>query len=298
MSRTPLAAVLVLAAVACGKSDKPAAGTGSAATASGSAAGATPGSAAATAPTPTPIPPGAVAIFVDDQQVAVVDKAALDAWPRVDALVPQSAQRLGVWEAIAVTGAAPLELKSPADQFPGLVPGLYPTPDGPAFGMFDLVDLTRRKPPTRGTATAVREVRIKLAADSDRGMNEEGSKAAFDPKTLQIAIEGGTKPMLTGEEIIELPREAPPNGDTNTQGWKLTTFLAAGGITKFKKLLLSDAAGTTLTLTPAELDPARSVPFFKLNRQGQLRLRLYTKEGDGWVLGGNLRGLTSIKVLE
>jgi hypothetical protein len=297
MSRTPLAAVLVLAAVGCGKSDKPA-GAGSAAAGPTSASGSAGSSAVAPAPAPAPVPAGAVAIFVDDQQVAVVDKAALDGWPRVDALVPQSAQRLGTWEAITIEAAPAVVLKSPADQFPALVPALYPTPAGPAFGMFDLVDLTRRTPPTRGTAAGVREIRIKLAADSDRGMNEEGSKAGFDPKELQVAIEGGTKPVLTGEEIIELPREAPPNGDTNTQGWKLTTFLAAGGITKFKKLLLTDAAGTTLTLTPAELDPATSVPFFKLNRQGQLRLRLYTKEGDGWVLGGNLRGLASIKVLE
>jgi hypothetical protein len=239
-----------------------------------------------------------VAIFVDEQQVAVVDAAKIGEWPRVDGLVPQAAQRLGTWETVSVEATAPQQLMNPADRYPGLVPALYPGPDGPAFGMFDVVDLAK-KGTARGIAiTNVRALRIKLEADSDRGMNEEGSKAGFDPSTLKIKIVGGKKDALTGEEIIDLPREAPPNGDTNTQGWKLTTFLTAAGITKWKKIQLADPTGTTLDVTPADVDPAKSVPFFKLNRQGQLRLRLYTKEGDGWVLGGNLRGLASITVVQ
>lgn len=287
MSRAAAVTLVALALTACGKShDKPGPAPGS-----GSARASGSGRAAA-------VPPGAVAIFVDGAQVAVIDAAKIGTWPRIDGLVPEAAQRLGTWKALTVDGATTQVLPSPADRFPGLVPALYPAPDGAGFGMFDVVDLAKKASPKGAATTGVRAVRIELEADSDRGQNEEGGKASFDPAQLEIAIKGGTKAKLTGLEIIDLPREAPPNGDTATQGWKLQTFLAAAGITTWKKLLLTDAAGTTLTLTPAEMDPAKSVPYFKLNRQGQLRLRLYTKEGDGWVLGGNLRGLASIEVLE
>jgi hypothetical protein len=290
------AAVAVLALGACDKSSSksdPGKGTGATAGTGTGTAGAS-GSAAA----PVAGPPGSVAIFVDGQQVATVDAAKVSEWPRVDGLVPVAAQRLGVWQAVAVEGATPQKLPNPADRYPSLVPALYPGPDGPAFGMFDVVDLAK-KGTARGVAiTGVTALRITLEADSDRGMNEEGDKGGFDPNALEIKVKGGTKEKLTGQEIIDLPREAPPNGDANTQGWKLTTFLTAAGITKWKKIQLADPGGTTLDVTPADVDPAKSVPFFKLNRQGQLRLRLYTKEGDGWILGGNLRGLASITVLQ
>jgi hypothetical protein len=277
MSRPPVAAAVLVAAAlaACGKSEsKP-----------------------EPAPNPTPAPaPAGVAVFVDDQQVATIDAAKLAAWPRLDGIVPVAAQRLGTWESLAVKGAKDDVLTAPADKFPSLIPALYPGADGaPALGMFDIIELTKKTPP-KVTFAVVREVRVKLLADSDRGMNEEGSKDAFDPAKLVIAIEGGPQPQLTGTQIIELPRETPPNGDTATTGWTLVTLLKAAGITQPKELLLTDDNGATLTLTAAQLDPATSVPYVKLNRQGQLRFRVYTKQNDGWALGGSLRGIKTIKV--
>ena len=245
-------------------------------------------------PGPAPAPAGVV-VFVDDQEVATIDAAKLATWPRLDGIVPAAAQRLGTWESVAVKGAKDEVLTAPADRYPSLIPALYPGPGGPALGMFDIIGLTKKTDPAL-TFAGVREVRVKLLADSDRGMNEEGSKDAFDPAKLVIAIEGGPQPQLTGTQIIELPREAPPNGDTATTGWTLVTLLGAAGIAQPKELLLTDDNGTTLTITRAQLDPATSVPYVKLNRQGQLRFRVYSKQNDGWALGGALRGIKSIKV--
>jgi hypothetical protein len=246
---------------------------------------------------PTEPAPGAgtVAVFVDDQPVATIDAAKLATWPRLDGIVPVAAQRLGTWESLAVKGAKDEVLTAPADRFPSLIPALYPGPGGPSLGMFDIIELTKKTAP-KVTFAGVRELRVKLLADSDRGLNEEGSKDAFDPAKLIIAIEGGPQPQLTGTQIIELPRDTPPNGDTATTGWTLVSLLRAAGIEKPKSLLLTDEHGATLTLTAAQLDPATSVPYVKLNRQGALRFRMYTKQNDGWALGGALRGIASIKV--
>jgi hypothetical protein len=283
--RAAVALVLVLiAAPGCGKSSAPAgAGTGSAGS----------GSARAAAQ-----PAGTIAVFVDDAQVALIDATQLATWPRVDGVVPETAQRLGTWASLAVRGTTDQVIPAPADRYPSLVPAVYPGPDGPAFGMFDLVDHVKKATP-RLAITGVRELRITLAQDSDRGANEDGGKpGSFDPNQIVVAIEGGTKPKLTGPEIFDLPREPPPNGDINTQGWRLTTLLAAAGIKQPRAILLTDAAQTSLTLTAQQLDPATSVPYLKLNRQGQLRFRVYTKQGTGWTLGGNLTGLSSIKVVQ
>jgi hypothetical protein len=53
-----------------------------------------------------------------------------------------------------------------------------------------------------------------------------------------------------------------------------------------------------LTLEKEDLDPKLAVPFIKLNRQGSLRFRTYRKQGTGWSMGGDLRGLRKIQVLQ
>ena len=67
------------------------------------------------------------------------------------------------------------------------------------------------------------------------------------------------------------------------------------GIKTFTKLTLSSDDGASVPLTKAELGED-SIPFVKLNRKGQLRFRLYKKQGDGFTSGADLRSLTRIKV--
>jgi hypothetical protein len=291
MVRLAVVALATLTAAACSKADSTAGKAGP-----GTGAGTGTGTAAIPAPPPTPA--GAVAVFVDDKPTATLDAATIATWPRIDAALPAEMQKLGTWESISLRGTTNQDIMAPADRYPSLVPALYPGADGGvAFGMFDIVDHAKKAAP-RVTVAGVREIRIKLVEDSDRGMNEDGGGAGFDVTKLSVAIEGGTKPRLTGEEIINLKREPPPNGDVNTQGWRLTTLLDAAGIKNPKELLLSDSGSVHLTVTAAQLDPATSVPYLKLNKQGALRFRIYTKEGSGWTLGGNLKGLASIKVVK
>jgi len=61
---------------------------------------------------------------------------------------------------------------------------------------------------------------------------------------------------------------------------------------------LSGESGSSVTLEKQDLDPKTSVPFVKLNRQGQLRFRVFKKQGESWQPGPDLRGLTKIEVLE
>ena len=105
--------------------------------------------------------------------------------------------------------------------------------------------------------------------------------------------------LVEGKALLATPRSPMP-GDTGGEGkgWPLTTILELGGVTKFQRLLLTDAGGTNLTLDKADFDPKKSVPFIKLNRQGQLRFRVYKKQGDTWQAAGDLRGLVSVQVVK
>ena len=86
--------------------------------------------------------------------------------------------------------------------------------------------------------------------------------------------------------------------EADAKGWPLTALLDAAGVTKFERLLLTDASNANLTLDKADLDPKTSVPYVKLNRSGQLRFRIYKKQGDAWTQTGDLRGLVSIEVIK
>jgi hypothetical protein len=243
-------------------------------------------------------PPGSVTVYLNDKLVATLESSRIAAWPRLDAVVPVEAQQLGTWSSMMVKGASPADIVQPSAKYPNDVPVVYPGPDGPALGWFDLVDLANKGAP-KATFAGVTEVRITRDEDSDRGLNEDATGVQdFDPAQIDIKIEGGPRPLLAGADIVQIAREAPPNGDTKTQGWKLTTLMAAAGIEDAPKVTLTDESGTSVTLTAAELDPGKSIPFLKLNKKGQLRFRVYTKQGDGWQLGGNLKGLSSIKVVK
>ena len=98
-------------------------------------------------------------------------------------------------------------------------------------------------------------------------------------------------------QLLELTREGMPGGGGDAKGWRLETLLKAAGVTTFEKLMLYDAAGTTLPLEKKDLD-ANTIPFIKLNRKGSLRFRLYKKQGEGFQNAGELSALARIEVIK
>lgn len=284
-----LAALAGLAALGC-RGDKPAAsagGSGSAAPAAGSPAAAT-GPAAAGS--------GGVELFVNDLTIGSVQPSLVASWPRLDALVPGDARKLGTWDLVTISSGKPqpTALAQPSTRFPDMVPAVFPGDGGaPAFGMFDPVELARKgKPAMR--EDHVTAIRIKLAQGGNRGQNDDGGGTAADPTQLVIAVKTAAGvSQLTGAQVLALPREPTP-GNPDQKGWRLAALLAAAGIKTFEHLVLRDAAGNNLTLDKADVSDT-SVPFLKLNKQGMLRLKVYKKAGDGWNTAGDLRGLTAIE---
>jgi len=260
----------------------PAEGSATGSAAAGSAAGAT--------------IPGAIALFVNDLAIGSVQPSLIASWPRLDALVPGDARKLGTWELVSLQGAgpAPHDVPKPSSAFPDMVPALFPGEGGaPAFGMFDPVELARKGAPAM-REDHVTAIRIKVAQGGGRGQNDDGGASAGDPTKLAVAIKtpAGTT-TLTGDKLLALPREAMP-GNPDQKGWRLSALLAAAGVTKFDRLILSDASGANLTLDKADVSDT-SVPFIKLNKQGALRLRVLKKTGDGWNPAGDLRALAAIE---
>lgn len=268
---------VALALVACGKSETKAPAPGSA---SGS--------------TVAPVADG-LEVFVNDKSVAKLSMKELEAWPRLDTLVPMDARRIGSWTSVTVRGASekPVELQRPGDHYRDQVLALFAADGKPAFGVFDPVELAKKGAPSL-KETRVSEIRIVADTSGGRGQNESGAGGGTDPLAIVIAIKtpaGESK--FTGEQLLKLPREDQPGGDT--KGWKLSSILAAAQITKYEKLILSDAGGTSLQLAKGEFDDKDVVPFIKLNKGGQLRLRVYKKQGEGWGQSGDLRGLATIE---
>ncbi len=286
--RTALWLIIGIALSACGgKKDEPAAGSGSAPAGTGSA---------------TVVPAAkTVELFVDDVSVAKVDHAVISGWPRLDTLLPIEARRLGKWEAIYMKGAKPAvsELDKPFETYRDYVPALFPGDNGAvSFGMFDPVELGKKgKPALR--EDGITELRVKLAANTGRGENETGAGGGTDPTQLELKIKTANgESILKGDKLMEIPREAMPGGGGDAKGWKLVTVLDAAGVKTFNKLLLTDAAGLTLTLEKQDFDGTNTIPFIKLNRQGSLRFRIFKKQGDGFQATGDLRALASIEVLK
>ncbi|HEU0033420.1 MAG TPA: hypothetical protein VFQ53_22465 [Kofleriaceae bacterium] len=283
--RTWLCCLLAIA-LGCGgkKEDRPAVASGSAPAAIGDAVPAG--------------PPAALEIFVDDKSVAKVTSEQLAKWPRLDTLVPEDDRRLGTWQMVRLRSSepAPIEVARPSASYPQMVPAIFPGDGGvPAFGMFDPVALAKHgKPALRHDA--IKEIRIEVAREGRGGEHQGGAGGTDDPLKLVLTfkLKTGDK-QLTGEQIVALPRESQP-GSEDTKGWRLAQLLAAAGVTKYSKLALIDAGGTSLILDKAELDDKNVVPFVKLNRQGSLRFRLLKKQGTGWQAAGDLRALATIKV--
>jgi hypothetical protein len=249
-------------------------------------------------------PPAAVAaapaagleLFVDEVSIGQVQPAQIASWTRLDSLVPGDARKLGTWDRVTLQGAAagPVELAHPSSKYPDMVPAIFPGDGGaPAFGMFDTVELARKgKPAMR--ADRITAIRIALKQGGNRGQNDDGGGAAADPTKLVVTVKSpaGTT-RLTGDQLLGLPREAQP-GNPDQKGWRLQALLDAAGVKTYDHLVLSDAAGTNLTLDRKDVD-AGAVPFIKLNKQGALRLRVLKKAGEGWNPAGDLRGLVAIE---
>jgi hypothetical protein len=243
-------------------------------------------------------PAPGIQIFVNEELISTVTLDQLKAWPRLDTVVPVEARRLGTWQSIELVGAKKVMIKQPSSAYPDLVPAVFAGDKGPAFGVFDPVELAKRGKPTL-REDGVTEVRILTAVGTGRGENEHGEGGGGDPTKLELTIK--TKAgahVLTGEKLIAMPREAPPGDADPHAGWRLLTVLAQQGIKAPKRLLLTDATGTNLTLEKQDLDPAAAVPFLKLNRQGTIRFRVFRKQGATWQMGSDLRGLTTIEVIE
>jgi hypothetical protein len=243
---------------------------------------------------PSATPPASVQIFVNTTSVATIPVAQLASWPRLDTLVPTAVRRLGTWENVTLQGAQskPIEVPRPSTTYPDMVPALFPSGGGVAFGMFDPVELAKKGQPAlrQDNVTAIR---ITIAQDGGRGQNDDGGATGGDPTKLVVTVTtpAGTT-RLTGEKILALPREPMP-GNADQRGWRLTALLEAAGIKSYQRLVLTDATGANLTLDRKDVNDA-SIPFVKLNRQGALRFRVFKKVGDGWNPGSDLRGLISI----
>lgn len=291
-SLTPcvLAVAVAVAMTGCDQKDTPAPGRAA------PAKPIEPGSGSMTAPGPTlaPVAEG-VDILINDTVVTHVTSAQVAKWPRVDSLIPETSRRLGTWQRIVVKSASgDHDLDRPSASYPEMVPVLFPGSDGrPAFGMYDAVELAKHGKPGTQTA-AVRSLRIVQSTEARGGEHQGGAPA--DPAALVLVIKTATgDKKLTGEQILAVPRDPAPGND-DIKGWSVNKLLAAAGITKYKRLTLIDAAGTSLPLGRDDFDDKSSVPFIKLNRQGTLRFRLMKKQGSGWQTAGDLRALSTIKV--
>ncbi len=284
-----LAAVFAVAALAAGGCKKGGDGRGGGAGGGSGAAGSGSGSGSGSEVARV----GEVRVFVNDAPIATIAATQLQTWPRLDTLVPEADRRLGTWVGVKIIGEKTTELSRPSSAYPDKVPVVFPGDGGTAsFGMFDPVELAKKGPPGL-RADRVREIRITLSAEGRGGDHQGGAGGDADPTKLVLTFETPAgKKTLSGTDIIALPRE-----ELDQQaGWKLTTLMTAVGIKDYQRLILLDAGGTSLVLDRKDFDDTTKVPFVKLNKQGQLRFRLYAKRGEGWQASGDLRALATVQV--
>jgi hypothetical protein len=271
-----LLVVLVLA-VGCGKGD---AGGGSGGSGSGSG-------------TVAPVSDHVVEIFVNDKSVAKVTAAQLAAWPRVDHLVPEADRRLGTWKKLKLVGGKGIEMQSPSSSYPDKVPVLVPADGGAAFAMYEAVELAN-KGKAAFREDGVKEIRI-MVSEEGRSGEHSGSTGDGDITKLVLTFETPDGPKtLTGPQIVAIEREEVDG----QPGWKLSKLLATAGVADYTKLVLIDAAGTSIVLAKSDFDDTTKIPFVKLNKSGLLRFRNLEKAGEGWNAAGDLRALTTIKVIK
>lgn len=264
-------------------------------------------------PAPTARAEVALAVFVDDKQVATA--AELGSQPRPLTELAPGAPALDAWLALELVDASGKvhTTMAPAKNQAGKLPVVGAAPDGVWLGY---------QAGTTAPVDVVRGVtRITIKAKGDAGQiaaqvgkDEHGDHGGGDSSgnrehagearpavsaDLQIAITGvHGDSVFTGDKLAGLPVVKAPSGDTETPGWSLTDVLAAAGIVKPEVVHLTDGEGATLRLDAADFDPARVVLYLKLNRSGVIRFRVFRKVGDTWEVGGELRGITKIHVVK
>ena len=293
--RTFRVGLVVLALAGCHKHNSATGQTGSAVAQAGSGSAGSAGSA-------TPAAAPGVAIFVDDAATASITPAQIASWQPLADFLPASAHRLGMWDDLYLIGdaAQPTQLHQPTTQHPDLVPALFPGDDGsPSFGMFDPVEHAKHGKPQLRTHP-IPAIRIKLAQNTGRGQHDQSAGSATDPKDLkvQLTTKQGQQ-VITGTELLAIPRSRQPGDDSGPpKGWALTEILDKMGVKHYDTVLLTDESGANLTLDKKDFDPKASIPFIKLNRSGQLRVRVFKHNGDAWQPTGDLRGLSAIEIVK
>jgi hypothetical protein len=263
---------------------------------------------------------GAVAtIFFDDAEVARVDVGKAATFAPLGAFLPAGARDQDRWHSLSATGATG-EMAGMVTAYPGMVPALFATKGGIAFGWFLPEDLAKKGRPQH-QILRVETVRVTSRASAG-GAASDGGAPIGDVKgggggggdgeggggdhdgdrptpgaDLKIVVAGPSGDVtVTGDQLTGLPTTTAPVGDTDTPGWTLDQILALAGATPTGKLVLHGTEGANLILEPGDLDPAIARPFIKLNRSGQLRFRLFRKVGDTWDVAGELRGIARIEL--
>lgn len=243
--------------------------------------------------------PAGIELFLNDVSIGTIQPAQVASWPRLDAMVPGDARKLGTWELVSLAGKKPrpAELAHPSSSFPDMVPAIFPGDGGaPAFGMFDAVELAKRGKPAMHE-DHITAIRIKVTQGGNRGQNDDGGGGGGgnDPTKLVIMVKtpAGTT-TITGNQLLGIPRTPAPDNPDH-KGWRLQALLDAAGVKTYAHLVLTSADGLSLTLDKKDISDS-SVPFIKLNKAGILRLRVMKKAGGGWNPAGDVRGLTGIEV--
>jgi len=269
-----------------------------------------------------PALPGQVQLLVDGKPVANADRAAAAAWTPLTSLLPANARDPKTWAIVEVhTHAGRITtMPEPASTQPGLVAAVFPGRDGGIdFGMFTADELAKHGTP-KLVEMDVSDLRVKLAqpvasgtdgsgSASDggsgggngegNGSNRAASPDGPDLTNIKLTIKQKSGDLeLTGADLGAIAKVNAPIGDTSTPGWDVASILAAKKITPTAKLIITDDSGASVTMTSKQLDPKTDLAFMKVNKQGQLRFRLFEKNSGGaWDVAGDLRGVTIIELV-
>lgn len=256
--------------------------------------------------------PGTVEIYVGGKVAATADATWAARWAPIAELLPAEARNPASWSVLEVHTASGrvTTMPEPAATQPNMIAALFPGKDGGIdFGMFTAEALAKKGTPTL-VETNIVDVRVKYAAIAPGAVPTAGSGGAegggqhkdeqgpdLATVTLNLKQPSGAY-LLTGEELGKIAKVAPPTGDTDTTGWDVAAILAARSIKVTGKVVLTDGEGAAVEIAAADLVPAKTLAFLKLNKQAQLRFRLFQKTAAGtWAVTGELRGVTQIEIV-
>jgi hypothetical protein len=241
-------------------------------------------------------------ILLDDK--VLTESPSLGVTPTALSALATGAPPIGEWIAVEVLDQAGKvdTLLAPAKNYPGAEPALTADAKGVWFGLLQGGKLTQPVGPIARLTIKTKSDAGKPAPHIDHGSGsgggDHGATARATPTdALEIEIEtaAGTS-TFTGDKMVGLPELTAPTGDTETPGWNLVDVLAAAGIKDAKAVVLTDEEQATLRVEGDDWDPARTVLYFKLNKSGQLRFRVFRKTGDVWEMAGELRGVKKLRV--